>query len=74
MATKFELGHNECRSRVCLCCYQKADRPLSEKDIACIQLHLIDVYKVNNPDFPDGICSGCHLEISKKDKSDEYSP
>ena len=73
MATNFELGHNECRSWVCVCCYRKADRSLSEKDIACIQLHLIERYNVDNPDFPNGICSGCHLELLKKDKSDEYS-
>ena len=73
MATNFEHGNNECRSRVCVCYYRKADRPLPEKDIACIQLHLIEGHNVDNPAFPNGICSGCYLELSKKDKSDEYS-
>ena len=72
MAANFELGHNEWRSRICVCCYQKTDRPLSEKDIACIQLNLVEGYNVDNPDFPNGICSGCHLELSKKSKSDQY--
>ena len=73
MAANFELGHNECRSWVCVYCSRKADRPFSEKDIACIQLHLTEGYNVDNPDFPNGICFGCHLELSRKDKSDEYS-
>ena len=64
MAINFELGHNECRKRVCVCCYRKADRPLSERDNACIQLHLIQGYNVANPDFPNIICSGGHLELS----------
>lgn len=72
MATNFEIGHNQCRNRVCVCCYRKADRPLSEKNIVCIRLHLIEGYNVDDPDFPNGICSGCHLELFKKDKNDEH--
>ena len=34
---------------------------------------LIQGYNVDSPDFPNSICFGCHLELSKKDKSDEYS-
>lgn len=56
-----------------MCCYRKADRPLSEKDIACIQLHLIVGYKIDHSDFPNSICSGCQLELLKKDNSNESS-
>ena len=73
MATNFEIGHDQCRNRVCVCCYRKADRPLSGKDIACIRLYLIENYHVDNPDFPNGICTSCHLELHKKDKNDEYN-
>ena len=51
---------------------ERADRPLPEKDITCIHLHLIEEYSNDDPDFLNSICSSCHLKLSKKDKNDEY--
>ena len=43
---------------------------MSGKNIECIQLNLFEGYNIDNPYFPNVLCSGCHLELFKKEKSD----
>ena len=33
MATEFDLGHDRCRCKVCVVCYEKASRMLSDLEI-----------------------------------------
>ena len=67
-STTFEIGHGKCRSLVCVVCYQKASRSLSELEIKNVQDYLIDGYSSSHPDFPNGICTGCSIVLSKKRK------
>ena len=73
MATNFEIGHNDCRRRVCICCYRKAERSLSQTEVECIRTNLINGYSLEDPDFPNGICTGCHIELSKKENDQSYN-
>ena len=66
MATAFEIGQEKCRSKVCVVCYQKASRSLSEAEIQLVQEFLIDGYSSSHPDFPNGVCTGCSINLSKK--------
>ena len=52
MTTSFNLGHEECRGRVCVCCYRKASRSLSQVEVGDIQKYLIEGYNVNDSEFP----------------------
>ena len=67
-STAFEIGHEKCRSLVCVVCYQKTSRSLSELEIKNVQDYLIDGYSSSHPDFPNGICMGCSIALSKKRK------
>ena len=66
MATAFEIGHEKCRSLVCVVCYQKASSSLSEAEILLVQEFLIDGYRSSHPDFPNGVCTGCSITLSRK--------
>ena len=68
MLTAFEIGHEKCRSLVCVVYYQKASRSLSELQIKNVQDYLIDGYSSSHPDFPNEICKGCSTALSKKRK------
>ena len=68
MSTSFDLEHERCRSKVCVVCYRKANRTLSELEIQTVQEFLIDGYNISHPDFPNGICTGCSIILSKKRK------
>ena len=72
MATSFNLGHEEYRGRVCVVCYRKASRSLSQAEVGDIQKYLTEGYNVNEPDFPNGICTGCSLSLSKKRNDEDY--
>ena len=83
MASKFEQVHNECRGRVCVCCYRKGDRTISSKEVECIDSYFTEGYTVENPDFPNALCTDCHIELNKKindkgyhlvHKVDDYDP
>ena len=66
MATGYEAGHEACRGKVCVVCYQKATRLLSECASVVVKEHIIDHYDISNPDFPCGVCEGCNISLSKK--------
>ena len=66
MSIRFDLEHERCRSKVCVVCYRKVNRTLSE--IQTVQEFLIDGYNISHPDFPNGICTGCSIILSKKRK------
>ena len=72
MASKFEQVHNECRGRICVCCYRKGDRTISSKEVECIDSYLIEGYTVDDPDFPNALCTDCHLELNKKINDNGY--
>ena len=67
-STAFEIENEKCRSLVCVVCYQKASRSLSQLEIKNVQDYLIDGYSSSNPDFLNGICTGCSIALSKKRK------
>ena len=66
MATAFHLQHEECRDRVCVCCYRKASRSLSTAEVVDIQNYLIEDYDINHPDFPKRI-------LAKKRNDSDYN-
>ena len=61
MSTVFEIGHDRCRSKVCVVCYGKASCLLSELEIETVEKILIDGYSSSHPDFPCGVCTGCSI-------------
>lgn len=63
--TTVDEGHERARKRVCIVCYRKGTRSLSERDIENIRTFAIFDYKKGNPDLPCGLCSGCYLLLSK---------
>ena len=67
-STAFEIENEKCRSLVCVVCYRKASRSFSELKIKNVQDYLIDGYSSSHPDFPNGICTGCSIALSKKRK------
>ena len=68
MATALDETHEKLRKRVCIVCYRKASRNLSAKEIFIVQEHLIEHFDIDNPDFPSGVCGGCHMLLLKKGK------
>ena len=64
-AIAFDEGHEIKREKVCVVCYRKARKKLSEREVNIIQNHVIRGYDVNNSDFPAGICGTCEFVISK---------
>ena len=83
MAIKFEQVHNKCLERVCVCCYRKGDRTISSKEVECIDSYLIEEHTVKDLDFPNALCTHCHIELNKKisdngrhlvSKVDDYDP
>ena len=72
MSTDFDLEHERCRSKVCVVCYEKANRTLSDLEIQTVHEFLIDGYNVTHPDFPSGICTGCSIILSKKRKDVDF--
>ena len=46
MASFQETSHNNNRIKVCLVCYRKGERSLSENDIEVVKAHLIEEYDV----------------------------
>ena len=69
MATNFELDHERCRSKVCIVCYEKATRTVSDLEVETVQIFVIDGYNPSHPDFPHGICTGCSILLSKNEKT-----
>ena len=68
MSTDFEIGHEKCRRLVCVVCYNKAPRLLTELETKHVQDFVIEGYTISNPDFPCGICKNCSFIISKKSR------
>ena len=68
----FDLEHERCRSKICVVCYQKANCTLPDLEIQTVHEFLIDSYNVTDPDFPSGICTGCSIILSKKQKNVDF--
>ena len=47
----FDASHEECRHRVCIVCYGKGSRTLSETEIQTKQGFLIDGFDIENSNF-----------------------
>ena len=71
--TSFDASHEECRRRVCIVCYGKASRNLSENEISTVQDSIIDGFSVDNSNFPCAVCVKCHVMLAKKYKNPEFS-
>ena len=72
MATEFDLGHDRCRSKVCVVCYEKASCMLSDLEIETEVKFLIAAYKSMHPDIPCRSCTGCSIALSKKRKDVDF--
>ena len=57
--------HAEYRKKVCVVCYKKAERSISECKVKSIQDQLIHGYTIDNFDFPCGLCNNCHHLVQK---------
>ena len=55
-----------------VCCYRKGDRTVSSKEVECIDSYLIEGYIVEDPDFPNALCTDCHIELNKKINNNGY--
>ena len=73
MATQFETSHESCRGKVCVVCYKKGTRTVSAGDVDVIRDYIIDGFSISDLDFPNGICTGCSLSLSKKRKNPDFS-
>ena len=63
-----EESHDKNRLKVCVVCYRKGKRLLSDREVENVRSYVIDDYDINNSYFPAGICDGCHLLLNKKAK------
>ena len=59
--------HNKCRENICLYCYEKANRPITENIKEQIRQQRDDYKEYNFGDIlnPCGICNRCHLLLRK---------
>ena len=60
------------RQKVCIVCYRKGSRTLSDDEIKSVQYYVIEGYDVNNPDFPSAICSTCNNALCRKRECEDY--
>lgn len=58
--------HEKCRSAVCVVCYKKGKRTLTEKQIEFIQSNLIEGFTMENQYFPSSICVNCNIKLNGK--------
>ena len=72
LTTEFDLGHDRCRSKVCVVCYEKDSRMLLDLEIDTVDKFLIDGYKSKHPDFPCEVSTGCSIALSKKRKDVDF--
>ena len=61
-----DSSHNKNRKKVCVVCYRKGKRPLSERDVEAIKEYCITDYNINDQTFPAALCNGCYLLLNKK--------
>ena len=54
------MDHLKAREKVCIVCYHKASRHLSNAEVEAVQNIIMENYNVANPDLPCGICNSCH--------------
>ena len=73
MATAFDDDHMRCRTKVCVICYRKGERRISDRELRWIQSNLIEGYNKEDVDFPIAMCGGCHYLLSKRMSGDEVA-
>ena len=66
MDTNIDETHESCRFKVCVLCYRKGSRSLSQNDVELIKEYVIDGYSVENSNFPAAICTTCLFLLHKK--------
>ena len=64
------LSHNECRNRVCIVCYKKGKRPISDAENVTIQKHILVNYDKDNIELPNAVCLCCSIVLSNKIKDE----
>ena len=67
MSTAGVDSHMWCRKLVCVVCYKKGNRDISENEQLWIQDNLIDGYDANDANFPAAVCTFPYL-IKPKNK------
>ena len=55
--------HNMCCKKVCVLCYEKGNRSISDKEIDYVRSFVIECYDVENQNFPSSLCEPCHFII-----------
>ena len=82
METDIDETHESCRFKVCILCYRKGTRLLSEKDVTLVKEYVIDGYSLENDNLPAALCTTCQILLSKKGNGkdvklsvvDDYDP
>jgi len=64
--TSVDITHERSRKRVCAVCYRKGNRSISDRDLEAIRMYAVEGFDRENPEFPCGLCNGCHLLLSKR--------
>ena len=73
METNQDEYHERNRCKVCIVCYRKGQRPISEIQAAAIGEYIIQGYNKCNQNFPCALCNGCHLLLTKRIASDDVT-
>ena len=58
-------SHEECCHQVCILCYGKGKRSISDKELKFIQDKLINGYQIGDSNFPARLCEECNFIIGK---------
>ena len=66
METYIDITHEECRHKVCIICYKKAQHPPSETQLETIKDHVLVGFTLKNHNFPAGLCIHCNVLLSIK--------
>ena len=78
MDTNIDETHESCRFKMCVLCYRKGSRSLSQNDVELIKEYVIDGYSVENSNFPAAICTTCLFLLHKGNKKShlllDYDP
>ena len=54
-------------------CYRKTSRSSSSSEINVIRQYINEGYSTKDTDFPNGICWGCSIALSKKRNNKDYT-
>ncbi len=64
--SRHQLSHDECRSRVCVFCWEWAKRSMNHSEISILKQHVFPAYDPDSVRFPNGICSTCSRNLYRR--------